>query len=623
MRAGSRAGNIAGLLSQIGETAGRTGAGHQYVDTFKRQMAPDLNTDDSNSIMDYAEWARRNGYNDEAKQYLALGYQQKEKEKAALKEARLQEGQAANMYNRQRIADIAADTTLDPAKKKQLIGDAMAAQRAVSQAVPGMKSTNWDSGTSALAKVGEQAGSSAYNQKLSNMQGVAAELERKADAAPPESKAQFEESLNKLYDRINEFSQTDPSGKGARVGDAMRDARLNRQYAENNDNRSEAARAEAAASAARAEVLAPYQLSSAQNQAVTAAYTAQQKADQATGRSMAQSIAVNGVYNPSEIEARYPEASDGQLFEAGIALNTMREQKEAQVAATSKGIVSAGRLETAQRLADGGDAQIRALLNEYQKVASQDTATISGERNKAATALSNALIGKENKALALSSPYTYTAGAVLQQFTELEGSPGLMSGTSYREVLEKDDGARFNEMRSGIAEYMERNGIQSIDSYGQLYDIMDEVAPTLADESWRKVSKDLMRERDVAEEEFDNLVDSTLDGFVTARIDEIVADNPVYADYPDETRSKAEEEFQTTWQNAKSFFNASSMKDDSRKTGVLAGIRGTGSQQDMRSLNSKEWQTIVQYMPEDVVVDINKRLDAGLSIRFEDIQWAD
>jgi hypothetical protein len=198
-----------------------------------------------------------------------------------------------------------------------------------------------------------------------------------------------------------------------------------------------------------------------------------------------------------------------------------------------------------------------------------------------------------------------------------------MSGTSYREVLEKDDGARFNEMRSGIAEYMERNGIQSIDSYGQLYDIMDEVAPTLADESWRKVSKDLMRERDVAEEEFDNLVDSTLDGFVTARIDEIVADNPVYADYPDETRSKAEEEFQTTWQNAKSFFNASSMKDDSRKTGVLAGIRGTGSQQDMRSLNSKEWQTIVQYMPEDVVVDINKRLDAGLSIRFEDIQWAD
>jgi len=41
MRAGSRAGNLSGLLSQIGETAGGTGAGHQYVETFKRQMAPE------------------------------------------------------------------------------------------------------------------------------------------------------------------------------------------------------------------------------------------------------------------------------------------------------------------------------------------------------------------------------------------------------------------------------------------------------------------------------------------------------------------------------------------------------------------------------------------------------
>jgi hypothetical protein len=610
------------MLGSIGDTLGKMGdTGNGYVDTFRRTMAPDLNTDDSKSIMNYAEWARRNGYDDEAKQYLALGYKQKEKEAATVKESRLQEGQAANMYNRQRIADIAADTTLDPAKKRQLISDAMAAQRAVSQAVPGMKSTNWDSGTSALAKVGEQEGASAYSKKLSNMQGVAAELERKADAAPPESKAQFEESLNKLYDRINEFSQTDPSGKGARVGDEMRDARLTRRYAENDDSRADAARSEAAASADRAEVLAPYQLSSAQNQAVTAAYTAQQKADQATGRSMAQSIAVNGVYNPSEIEARYPEASDGQLFEAGIALNTMREQREQQVNATSKGIVSDSRIETAKRLADGGDAQIRALLNQYQKVASQDTTTISNERNSAATALSNALIGKENKALALSSPYTYKAGAVLQQFSELEGSPGLMSGTSYREVL-NDDPARFNEMRSGVAEYMERNGIQSIDSYGQLYDIMDEVAPTLADESWRKVGKDLMRERDVAEEEFDNLVDSTLDGFVTARIDEIVADNPVYADYPDETKNKAEQEFEATWKNAKSFFNATAT-GAANPAGSRLNSVSLKSQQDMRALKSEEWQTIVQYMPDDVVVDIEKRLDAGLSVRFEDIQWAE
>lgn len=619
----SQAANLTGLLSGIADTAGKMGdTGNGYVDTFRRTMAPDLNTDDSKSIMDYSEWARRNGYDDEAKQYLALAYKQKEKEAATVKESRLQEGQAANMYNRQRIANIAADPTLDPAKKKQLIGDAMAAQRAVSQAVPGMKSTNWDSGTSALATVGKQEGASAYQQKLSNMQGVAAQIESQVDAASDADKPALESALSKYYEKINEFSQTDPSGEGKRVGDTMRDSRLTRKYAENTDDRATAARSEAAAAAARAEVLAPYKLSSEQNKAVTALYTAQQKADQATGRSMAQSIAVSGVYDPNEIKVRYPEATDGQLFEAGIALNTKREQKEQQVDATSKGFVSAGRLEKAQRLADGGDAQIAALLNQYQTVVSQDTSTIGNERNKAATALSNALIGKENKALALSSPYTYSAGAVLQQFSELEGSPGLMSGTSYREAL-NDDPARFNEMRTGVAEYMEANGIQSIDSYGQLYDIMNEVAPTLADESWKKVSKDLMRERDVAEEEFDNLVDSTLDVWVTARIDEIVEDNPIYADYPAETKNRAEEEFQTMWENTKSFFSANSMKADSRKTGVLAGIRGTGSQQDMRTLQTKEWQTITLYMPDNVTAAIEKRLDAGLSVRFEDIQWAD
>ena len=73
MRAGSRAGNIAGLLSQIGETAGGTGAGHQYVETFKRQMAPDLDREDSTSLMNYSQWARRNGYDEEANRYETLG----------------------------------------------------------------------------------------------------------------------------------------------------------------------------------------------------------------------------------------------------------------------------------------------------------------------------------------------------------------------------------------------------------------------------------------------------------------------------------------------------------------------------------------------------------------------
>lgn len=61
------------LLLSIGETAGKTGAGYQYVDTFKRQMAPELDREDSTSLMNYSQWARRNGYDEEANRYENLG----------------------------------------------------------------------------------------------------------------------------------------------------------------------------------------------------------------------------------------------------------------------------------------------------------------------------------------------------------------------------------------------------------------------------------------------------------------------------------------------------------------------------------------------------------------------
>lgn len=65
--------DFTGLLSSIGENSGRTGAGYQYIDTFKRQMAPELDRDDSTSLMNYSQWARRNGYDEEANRYENLG----------------------------------------------------------------------------------------------------------------------------------------------------------------------------------------------------------------------------------------------------------------------------------------------------------------------------------------------------------------------------------------------------------------------------------------------------------------------------------------------------------------------------------------------------------------------
>lgn len=77
-RYGSRASNLTGLLGSIGDTIGEMGKpGEQYIDTFRRSMAPEADLDSSESLLNYSEWAKRNGYDDEAEKYLALGYKQK------------------------------------------------------------------------------------------------------------------------------------------------------------------------------------------------------------------------------------------------------------------------------------------------------------------------------------------------------------------------------------------------------------------------------------------------------------------------------------------------------------------------------------------------------------------
>lgn len=69
-RYGSRASNLTGLLGSIGDTIGEMGKpGEQYIDTFRRSIAPEIDTESSQSMKDYSLWARRNGYDDEAVRY--------------------------------------------------------------------------------------------------------------------------------------------------------------------------------------------------------------------------------------------------------------------------------------------------------------------------------------------------------------------------------------------------------------------------------------------------------------------------------------------------------------------------------------------------------------------------
>ena len=84
----SQASNLTGMLGRIAGTVGEMGEpGRQYIDTFRRTMAPTPKMDDSTSLTEYAKWARRNGYDEEADRYMLLAYRQKEVEKQEAKDA--------------------------------------------------------------------------------------------------------------------------------------------------------------------------------------------------------------------------------------------------------------------------------------------------------------------------------------------------------------------------------------------------------------------------------------------------------------------------------------------------------------------------------------------------------
>ena len=97
----SQAANLSGLLSDIGGTLGKMGEpGQQYVDTFRRLQAPDVDMNDADSLLNYANYARRNGYDEEAKQYLALGAaQQKLQQKKSYENSIANDTQKLRGYN--------------------------------------------------------------------------------------------------------------------------------------------------------------------------------------------------------------------------------------------------------------------------------------------------------------------------------------------------------------------------------------------------------------------------------------------------------------------------------------------------------------------------------------------
>jgi len=148
----SQASNLSGMLNNIAGTIGEMGEpGKQYVDTFRRAQAPKADTNDSASLLSYADWARRNGYEDEARQYLALGESQRRREDEEAKAGRLQMGQSSVASLQNEYMRVLKDPTIaDPKVRQEKLDNLQASMNAIAGAVDGMDPVR-------VGQIGQQA----------------------------------------------------------------------------------------------------------------------------------------------------------------------------------------------------------------------------------------------------------------------------------------------------------------------------------------------------------------------------------------------------------------------------------------------------------------------------------
>ena len=129
MSGSDQSARLQGLLSGIAGTVGELGAGGDWTSNAIRTVnrpdfmagsdkvlgkygRPAFDMNNVNNLDAMANWASRNCYEDQAKQYMALSYQQKEKETALNDQALLQEGQSGVADMSRKMMTILKDRTL-------------------------------------------------------------------------------------------------------------------------------------------------------------------------------------------------------------------------------------------------------------------------------------------------------------------------------------------------------------------------------------------------------------------------------------------------------------------------------------------------------------------------------
>lgn len=593
--AGSRARDLTGLLTSIGDTAGKFGdTGQQYVKTLRRSFAPKPDMNDSASLLEYAEWARRNGLEKEAQQYLLLGYRQKEKETQLAKEAA-----QANM-----IADVASktggtkslatagDTRALTLNKEALMEDLARARasgdveqvKAVAQQIQAIDAA-MPTAVSAKAK----KGAAAIDQYRAMLESDDLDAGQKAN-------------LQKALDYLKSDPETQAAYQKLKKDElSLRQAEANVAVTENTVSQLPVANQ-----------LKELQLASAQVQLFSSQYAAQDKQNKAEGAAAAKVLTEQEIYDPSSL----PKDLDPMVRAHAVDFLNKESNARKQALETPKGKLTDFNYGRIQGLAKNSP-NLKVLLDEYDRVRSLDTQN-PHEAVRITGQLMKELNQYDARVFAQLGDKSSEAAGQLATLRDLPETSGLFEGDTYKEALE--DQAAFNEMSKGLAEYMLRNGIETFESYSQLYAAMDAVAPTLASQdTWRKVTNKVERKRDQAQQDFDRRFNGAKEIAIKQFTDEIIALEPTWADYPDDLQAEAEAKFQQEVDNVTEFFNPQNWQGGVTRDPQTG--RQFTPQMSMIFRNSDEWASVVDMVGDEWAAKIRARAEAGFPVRLEDFNW--
>ena len=114
-------------------------------------MAPKPKMDSSASLNEYSQWARRNGYEDEADRYMVLAEKQRQEEVDRARANRLQMGQSSVAKLQNEYMRVLKDPSItDPVEREKKLANIQAEMNDIAGAVEGMD-------PSAVGMIGQQA----------------------------------------------------------------------------------------------------------------------------------------------------------------------------------------------------------------------------------------------------------------------------------------------------------------------------------------------------------------------------------------------------------------------------------------------------------------------------------